>query len=356
MILLPATSAQAATGSAVSGETVVRSKVDNRVLDVFGGNADTGHWMNAYPSNGGANQKFALHPLDNGSFLFKTHSGLCLQPGSWDAWHRLRPVTQQLCNGQEQWQKWFLQPVGSAWIIKNAADSQCMDVVTSHYDGVKWLNMWPCHGAYNQLWTFDTGVNSSFSDANLKALAAKYGMTLCQQTPSTCKFDATTISTAAAGNPVCVLDVNGGPNGNPGSTYTYTETKATSTVVVDHTSTGITATVAVKVTGFDLVDAGLDVTFKQLWERTTTVSTSASDTTSRTYNTGPIPANKWGAVIVQPTVKTYTGSFRFNPGSWDQWDWGTGTQLTVQVPSTMTRVTASWFETECDGKGKSFTG
>ncbi|GAB2746853.1 hypothetical protein [Kitasatospora kifunensis] len=69
-------------------------------LDSFGAYSDSGEWLlGSYQANGNSNENFTIYPPTNGMFEIRNFAGLCEyeggigNPGYWDSFYRLRPVT-----------------------------------------------------------------------------------------------------------------------------------------------------------------------------------------------------------------------------------------------------------------------
>ncbi|GAB2746860.1 hypothetical protein GCM10010442_77860 [Kitasatospora kifunensis] len=95
--------------------------------------------------------------------------------------------------------------------------------------------------------------------------------------------------------------------------------------------------------------AGFEQAFSQTWTSTYQLTSTTGVGSGQGYSTGTVPAGNYAWVVVTPTVQTYAGSFVFTPGGGDEWSCAPGTQLTVEVPSSVPNVTASWSSTYCDG-------
>ncbi|MFF2790640.1 ricin-type beta-trefoil lectin domain protein [Streptomyces sp. NPDC058049] len=317
-----------------------RGETSQQVMEVSDGSSNTGSWMGVSWPNGRGNQVFSFHPRGDGAFQIKTNDGLCLMPGWWNSTHRLRPVEQQRCDGQDKWQYWYFAPIPDnkyGFMIRNTADDQCMDRA-----GSGWLNMWPCHGSANQRWGSWFGVKGDDFKANdfTTGWAAKYALTKCdaslaEHSTPYCSYNQTQV--AVEGNAAevarCVQSQHTDDAVNS-TTVDFKVGTSRSILTSDSVATGWKKTVTVKAgssAAFWHVDVSAEVS--QLYTRS--IQTGTTDSEEVTYRgvvpAGPAHSTPW--VKVFPVTKTYTGKFVFAKGSWDEWTYTPETTITVTYPA-----------------------
>lgn len=326
--------------------TVAKDRNDSspRVIDVPNGTSSTGSWLVAYARHDDANQVFSLRPQGDGSFQIKSSSGLCLQPGGWDSTWRIRPVQQERCSGSEKEQYWYFQPgpvkdSGTSFMIRNAADDQCIDVAKSWLAGHSdYLNMWPCQGDDNQLW--DTRLDDGGLDFTTE-WAAKYALTKCDASVAEhsaypyCNYSQT--QAAVTGNDEGVAQCLVAQHSDvaiPSTTVDYKSTTSTSTITTDSIANGAKETVTVKLgSSNDFWHVDFAAEASQLI--THSVQTGTTSTEEKTYRAvvPAAPAHSTTWVKAFPVSKTYTGKFVFAKGSWDEWTYNTEAKITVTYPA-----------------------
>ncbi|MCX4721858.1 RICIN domain-containing protein [Streptomyces virginiae] len=310
------------------------------VMEVFDESTDTGTWMGTNRPYGRGNQIFSFHPRGDGAFQIKTNSGLCLMPGWWNSTHRIRPVEQQRCNGQEKWQYWYFSPIPGhtyGFMIRNIADDQCIDRASSG-----WLNLWPCHGSANQTWGswFGAKGNDVTSNDFTRGWAAKYALTKCdaslaEHTTPYCSYNQSQV--AVRGNDKEAAECLVAQHTDdpiPSTTRDFKTTNSRSTVTTDSIATGWKNTVTVKMgtsTAFWHVDVSAEVS--QMITRSTQTGTTTSEEVTYRAVVPAAPAHSTTWVKAFPVTKTYTGKFIFAKGSWDEWTYTPETTITVTYPA-----------------------
>ncbi|GAB2711311.1 RICIN domain-containing protein [Kitasatospora kifunensis] len=354
--------------------------VNNIVVDSYGAYGDTGEYLDGYPAQGSSNQNFTIYPVGNGMFEIRNFAGWCEwegqqgNPNYYDTFYRIRPITAGACDASNlsasannSADLWYLKPMrgGSSNVYKiaNVHDGQCMDLAEGDYSTTsqaQWLDMWGCKapsdgGDNQEVAIVGAGSASTGSPSfmNLDNLAAVYAMYVCQSDLQACQLNTTSISNPQTGQPVCVLD-QGVSGAGSSFNYTYTAYTGSSTMVGSTVTTGITSTVSF---GFQLgnpetgnsFSAQVQQEFSQTWASETQVTKSSQNQYSESFTAAPAPGGEYGWVVLVPTVQVITGNFTFNPGSWDQWTYGSGSSVTVQEPGAVPQVLINYSSRECDG-------
>ncbi|WP_267244830.1 RICIN domain-containing protein [Streptomyces sp. PR69] len=172
----------------------IQSVGNGRMLDVQNGSRGDGAYIvtNSVP---GYHQSWRLNVdgADSTFSIVNNATGKCIGL-SWPA------LRQQTCRGQES-QKWYFQPVsgsGDAFMIRNASDDSCLDLLlNAQYDDA-WTGKSSCHGRVNQQWKTAEGAWD---------LAVDHAARQCQKTPSSCSWAVTHEAPAAPLPTVCASAV-----------------------------------------------------------------------------------------------------------------------------------------------------
>ncbi|MFB6979527.1 RICIN domain-containing protein [Streptomyces scopuliridis] len=165
-----------AAGSGLSGLTFASAN-GGRNLDVQNGNTGDGVFIvtNSAP---GYHQKWNATTQADGSFtLVNGTTGKCIEAAY--------PLRQRSCSGSSG-QRWYFQPVNGTtdtFMIRNAGDNKCIDVVlAAQYDDA-WTQTYGCNGSKAQQWK----IPSSAAGDALKA-AVDYASKRCQKDAATCSW------------------------------------------------------------------------------------------------------------------------------------------------------------------------
>ncbi|MEW1656617.1 RICIN domain-containing protein [Streptomyces sp. NPDC093707] len=170
--------AQAAENCADLSCLTFTSANSGRNLDVQNGNSGDGVFIvtNSAP---GYHQKWQarLQGSDSSFTLANDDTGKCVEAGL--------PLKQQSCSGSSA-QRWYFQPVNGTtdtFMIRNAGDDKCIDVVlAAQYDDA-WTQTYGCNGSKAQQWK----LPGSAGAAALKA-AVDHASQRCQKDGSTCSW------------------------------------------------------------------------------------------------------------------------------------------------------------------------
>ncbi|MFF7651397.1 RICIN domain-containing protein [Streptomyces sp. NPDC007983] len=173
--------AQAGTARADDGPGLTglsfTSVNSGRNLDVQNGNTGDGVFIvtNSAP---GHHQKWHANTQADGAFtLVNDDTGKCVEAGY--------PLRQQSCSASSG-QRWYFQPVsgaGDTFMIRNAGDNKCIDVVlAAQYDDA-WTQTYGCNGSKAQQWK----IPSSATGAALRA-AVDHASKRCQKDAATCSW------------------------------------------------------------------------------------------------------------------------------------------------------------------------
>ncbi|MFB4421867.1 RICIN domain-containing protein [Streptomyces sp. QL37] len=148
-----------------------------RNLDVQNGNTGDGVFLvtNAAP---GYHQEWNANQQADGSFtLSNADTGKCMQAGL--------PLKQQSCNGAAA-QRWYFQPVTGAddtFMIRNAGDNKCVDVVLASQGEDAWTQTYACNGSRAQQWSIPAPATADAFRA-----AVDYASKRCQKDAATCSW------------------------------------------------------------------------------------------------------------------------------------------------------------------------
>ncbi|MFD7919281.1 RICIN domain-containing protein [Streptomyces sp. NPDC059740] len=168
--------AEEGSASGLTGLTFT-SVNSGRNLDVQNGNTGNGVFLvtNAAP---GYHQKWSANPQADGSFTVSNDdTGKCVETGL--------PLKQQSCTGAAG-QRWYFQPVTGAddtFMIRNAGDNKCVDVVLAAQNDDAWTDTYDCNGTRAQQWV----IPASASDAAFRE-AVDYASLRCQKDATTCAW------------------------------------------------------------------------------------------------------------------------------------------------------------------------
>ncbi|NYI04644.1 RICIN domain-containing protein [Allostreptomyces psammosilenae] len=172
------TDGAAATAQVADLNGLTLTSVNNgRNLDVQNGNTGDGVFLvtNSAP---GHHQEWSPVLRTDGSFtLVNDATGKCAAAGL--------PLRQQTCSGAAG-QRWYFQPVSGAvdtYMVRNAGDHRCLDVVlAAQYDDA-WTQTYGCNGSRAQQWRVPAWASAAAFDA-----AVQYAANRCQQDASTCSW------------------------------------------------------------------------------------------------------------------------------------------------------------------------
>ncbi|MFJ8887084.1 RICIN domain-containing protein [Streptomyces sp. NPDC102402] len=165
-----------ASASGLAGLTFT-SVNSGRNLDLQNGNTGGGVFVVTNAAPGYHQQWTAEQQADGAVRLVNDASGKCLATGF--------PLAQQTCAGTAA-QRWYFQPVTGAentFMIRNAGDNKCVDVVLAAQNNDAWTQTYSCNGSKAQQWTIPA---SATGDA-FKA-AVDYASKRCQKDAATCSW------------------------------------------------------------------------------------------------------------------------------------------------------------------------
>ncbi|KAF4408332.1 MULTISPECIES: RICIN domain-containing protein [Streptomyces] len=165
-------------------------------LDVQNGNTGDGVFVvtNSAP---GYHQRWSAAPRADGSFtLVNDGTGKCLQTGL--------PLRQQSCSGAAG-QRWYFQPVNGAadtFMLRNAGDHKCVDVVLGAQHEDAWTQTYDCNGTEPQQWRIPASASGAAFEAAVDHAAER-----CRGDASTCSWSKGTQAPAEPLPKVCVSPV-----------------------------------------------------------------------------------------------------------------------------------------------------
>ncbi|MFG3497718.1 RICIN domain-containing protein [Streptomyces sp. NPDC047928] len=262
---------------------------NGRALDVQNGSLSDGAYIVTNKAPGHHQSwRLSLNAADATFAIVNNATGKCVDLG----WPALR---QQTCRGQQS-QKWYFQPVagsGNAFMIRNASDNSCIDLLLgAQYDDA-WTGQSKCHGNANQQW-------STTAAADARNLAVDHAASRCQKDTSTCSWTTRSEAPAAPLPTVCASAV----------WYNRTGEHITQSFAVDNTtgwqssigysfSSTLGAGAAPALTA--QIVSGIEV--GHIWQGSTSVGNSV---------TVPVPAGHYGWVTLSVLAKKVTGTWTFD--------------------------------------------
>lgn len=280
---------QSSAGSASALQGVNFTSVSNsRRLDVQNGSRDDGAFVvtNSAP---GFHQAWNLSvdPADFSFAIVNGTTGKCIDL-SWPA------LRQQTCRGQKS-QKWYFQPVAgstTAFLIRNASDNSCLDLIASAQYDDAWTGQSRCHAGANQRWT--TNSTAAWN------LAVDHGAKACQQDPSSCSWAVKSEAPAAPLPKVCASAVWYNNSASPVSqSFSVTKTTGWQSSIGTQLSSqlGAGAAPALQVT------VGTTLSFQNVWSGSTSVGDAIQVS---------VPAAQYGWVTLSVLARKVTGNWTFD--------------------------------------------
>ncbi|GAA2437927.1 RICIN domain-containing protein [Streptomyces lavendulocolor] len=224
---LPGTARAAESGASALDGLTFTSVNSGRNLDVQNGNTGDGVFLvtNSAP---GYHQKWTAATQADGSFtLVNDATGKCVEAGF--------PLRQQSCSGSSG-QRWYFQPVrgtADAFMLRNAGDHKCVDVLLAAQNNDAWTQTHACNGTKAQQWR----IPSSATSAAFKA-AVDHASKRCQKDAATCTWTKGTQAPAEPLPKQCVSPVwyNGTEAPVPWTFSLHTSTGWSSQMGVSFTS------------------------------------------------------------------------------------------------------------------------
>ncbi|MFI0817574.1 RICIN domain-containing protein [Streptomyces sp. NPDC021098] len=275
-----------------------------RNLDVQNGNTGDGVFLvtNSAP---GHHQKWSARTQADGSFtLVNDDTGKCVEAGY--------PLRQQSCSASSG-QRWYFQPVSGGsdtFMIRNAGDNKCVDVVLgAQYDDA-WTQTYGCNGSKAQQWK----IPSSATGAAFEAAVA-HASKRCQKDAATCSWAKGSQSPAEPLPKQCVSPVwyNGTEAAVPWTFSLKTTTGWSSKLGVSFTSGAGTGSASP-------VQASVSLTISG------EVSYSLSEELGNSL-TISVPSHQYGWVALSELATKVTGEWTFDANGFP-WK----AQDTVTVP------------------------
>ncbi|MEW2632706.1 RICIN domain-containing protein [Streptomyces sp. NPDC048389] len=266
----------------------ITSASNGRQLDVQNGSTGDGAFIvtNSAP---GHHQSWTLNvdPAESTFTILNDATGKCVDLG----WPALR---QQTCRGQAS-QKWYFQPVAgseSVFLIRNASDNSCLDLVANAQYDDAWTGKSNCHGNTNQRWTTTSAAAWN--------LAVERGARMCQKTPSSCSWSLESEAPAAPLPTVCASAVWYNNTGSPVSqTFSVNETTGWSSSITTALSTTAGSG------GPSPLTASIEstLTFENVWSGSTTVGDGIEVS---------VPPAHYGWVTLSLLARKVTGTWTFD--------------------------------------------
>ncbi|MEU9362257.1 RICIN domain-containing protein [Streptomyces sp. NPDC048301] len=278
-----------------------------RNLDVQNGNTGNGVFLvtNAAP---GYHQEWNVNQQSDGSFtLSNDHTGKCMQTGL--------PMRQQACNGAAA-QRWYFQPVGgveNAFMIRNAGDNKCLDVVLAAQNDDAWTQTYSCNGSKAQQWAVPASATAEAFTA-----AVDYASKRCQRDATTCSWTKGSQAPAEPLPTECVSPVwfNG-----TGATVPWTFTLTTTSGWSSEISVSFDSSVTVGAPSPVQTKLGLTTTGK--------VTYSLSETLGNSL-TIAVPPQHYGWVALSALATEVTGEWTFDANGYP---WKAHDTVTVPLTS-----------------------
>lgn len=268
----------------------VTSASNGRNVDVQNGSTGDGAFIvtNSAP---GYDQSWTLD-VDRASATFTIRNettGKCVDLG-WPV------LSQQTCRGQAS-QKWYFEPVAgseSVFMIRNAGNDECLDLVANAQYDDAWIGTSVCHGTVNQYWT--TTSTAAWG------LAVDHGARQCQQDASSCTWSTASEAPAAPLPEVCASAVWFNDTGSPATqTFSVTETSGWSSSI----TTAISATAGGGGTETLPLKGSVTstLTFSNVWQGSKSVGDGINVT---------VPDQNYGWVTLSLLARKVTGTWTFD--------------------------------------------
>lgn len=298
--------ARAAEASGLAGLTFTAAG-NGRNLDVQNGNTGDGVFVvtNSAP---GHHQQWTANQQADGSFtLANDFTGKCVATGL--------PLRQQSCSGAAS-QRWYFQPVtgvANTFMIRNAGDNKCVDIVlNAQYDDA-WTQTYGCNGSAAQQWRIPAAASGAALDA-----AVEYASKRCQKDAATCSW---TKGTQAPAEPLpveCVSPVWYNGTGAPVPwTFSLTTTSGWSSTL------GVSFTSGMGSGGASPVQASVSLTING------SVTYNLSETLGNSL-TITVPQQQYGWVALSQLATKVTGDWTFDANGYP---WKAHDTVTVPLVS-----------------------
>lgn len=277
---------------------------NGRRLDVQNGSRDDNAYIvtNSAP---GFHQSWnlAVDPADFSFAIVNGTTGKCIDL-SWPA------LRQQTCRGQKS-QKWYFQPVAGStttFMIRNASDNSCLDLIGSAQYDDAWTGQSRCHAGTNQRWT--TNSTAAWN------LAVDHGAKVCQRDPASCSWTVKSEAPAAPLPKVCASAVWYNNSASPVSqTFSVTKTTGWQSSIGTQLSSSLSGGTA----GVLQTEVGVTLSFQNVW----TGSTSVGDAIQVS-----VPATHYGWVTLSVLARKVTGNWTFDAQGFP---WKADDTITVPV-------------------------
>ncbi|MFE3515579.1 RICIN domain-containing protein [Streptomyces sp. NPDC059166] len=278
-----------------------------RNLDVQNGNTGNGVFLvtNSAP---GYHQEWNVNQQTDGSFtLSNADTGKCMETGL--------PMRQQTCGGATA-QRWYFQPVTgvrNAFMIRNAGDNRCLDVVLAAQNDDAWTQTYNCNGSRAQQWAIPaTATGDAF------AAAVDHASKRCQKDSATCSWTKGTQAPAEPLPTECVSPVwfNG-----TGAAVPWTFSLSTTSGWSSEISVSFESSVTVGEPSPVQTKLGLTTTGKVTYSLSETLGNSLTIT---------VPPQHYGWVALSALATKVTGEWTFDAGGYP---WTAHDTVTVPLTS-----------------------
>ncbi|MFD4240374.1 RICIN domain-containing protein [Streptomyces sp. NPDC058525] len=283
----PASGADRADGAALQGVNFT-SVSNSRRLDVQNGSRADGAYVvtNSAPGHHQA-WNLAVDPADFSFAIVNGTTGKCIDL-SWPA------LRQQTCRGQKS-QKWYFQPVAgstTAFMIRNASDNSCLDLIANAQYDDAWTGQSRCHAGANQRWT--TNSPAAWN------LAVDHGAKACQKDPSSCSWAVRSEAPAAPLPKVCASAVWYNNSSSPVS-QSFSVNKTTGW----QSSIGTTLSSELGGGAAPALEVAVSTTlsFQNVWSGSTSVGDAIQVS---------VPPAQYGWVTLSVLARKVTGSWTFD--------------------------------------------
>jgi hypothetical protein len=314
-------------------------------------------------------EKFEIVFVRDGAFLMrKAGTKWCVKRGYYNGGQWVIPLDSMLCDSQSDDQLWALEPVRgssengnvsySKFYIKspklfNSTDITCMIADGNGPWGV--MQHVNCERAAansgsvasskyslsRQIkWVFEyDGLSAADGNSKMTALAGTFAMSECRKDKNKCVMNNVTVVGERTGQPVCLLSVHATNAPLEPALLAITYASSYAYMVSDTVATGYKVGFKLDISKKDAFVAGFNAEVNQTFTRQVTDTYSILKQEMQTFKTPALSPGEYGWIVAEPVIKSYKGSFKFNPGAWNEFSFADNSILTA--PSSVTVASGS---------------
>lgn len=314
--------------------------------------------------------KFEIVSVRDGIFLIrKAGTNWCVTRGYWDAGSTVLPLDSRLCNSQAEEHLWAAEPVvGSSgggnvgfsrFRIKspelfNRTDITCMIADGANGRPMQHVN---CERAASNSgavlsnnytlsqeiqWVFEyDALSAQDGNSKMTALAATFAMSECRKDKNKCVMNNVAVVGERTGQPVCLLSVHTTNAASEAASLAVTYGTSYSYMVSDSIATGYKIGFKFDTGLKDVFTIGFNGEVTQTFTRQVTDTNSIIKQETQTFKTPPLAPHEYGWIVAEPVIKLYSGNFKFNPGSWNEFSFADNSVITAPSSATIANGSAS---------------